>query len=106
MYFDVLENLDKESAVDGTPRNALINQACEYYIKQLDEERSDAALGRAQECTPNSSLPNQVTVELTPKMLEQLVFVANTLGYSKDRVAKILLEKAVEDYFKRPFAYL
>lgn len=105
MYFDVLEILDKESAVDGMPRNALINQACEYYCKQLDEERRGTVMGKARKCTPNGSITNQVTAELTPKRYEQLVFIASTLGYSIDHAAKILLERAVVDYFGRPFAY-
>ncbi|MEE1205203.1 MAG: hypothetical protein UHO69_03950 [Prevotella sp.] len=106
MYFDVLENLDKESAVDGTPRNALINQACEYYIKQLDEERSDAALGRAQECTPNSSLPNQVTAQLDAGAMKNLEFIAKGMGCTLEIAAEVLLDRAVTEYFRRPFSCL
>lgn len=106
MYYDVLENLDKEAAVDGTPRNQLINQACDYYCKQLDNEREERVFGAQDKCTPALSTVNQVTAELTPEKFEQLVFIANTLGRSKESLAKILLERAVEDYFERPFAYL
>lgn len=106
LYHDVLENLDKEAAIDGTPRNALINQACEYYVHQLDEERSDAALGRAQECTPNSSLPNQVTAELTVGAWENLQHIARGMGCTVDVAAEHLLERAVREYDGRPFAYL
>lgn len=106
MYFDVLENLDKESAVDGTPRNALINQACEYYVQQLEEERSDAALGRDQERTPKSSMSNQVTAELTVGVWENLQHIARGMGCTVDVAAEHLLERAVSEYYGRPFAYL
>lgn len=106
MYFDVLENLDKESAVDGTPRNALINQACEYYCKQLDEERREAASGKALKCTPSANRMGWVQAELTAGRYEQLEFIARTLGCSVDHAAELLLERAVKDYDGRPFAYL
>lgn len=106
MYFDVLENLDKESAVDGTPRNALINQACEYYCKQLDEERREAASGKALKCTPNSSMANQVTAELTTDAWENLQHIAQGMGCTVDVAAAHLLERAVREYDGRPFAYL
>lgn len=106
MYFDVLENLDKESAVDGTPRNQLINQACEYYCKQLDEERRGTVMGKARKCTPSCSTANQVTAELTAGRYEQLEFIARSLGCDVDRAAELLLERAIKDYDGRPFAYL
>lgn len=37
--------LDKEAYVSGVKRNRLINQACDFYIKHLDEERSNKAIG-------------------------------------------------------------
>lgn len=106
MYFDVLEQLDKESSVDGIPRNQLINQACEYYVQQLDEERRGVASTPGQECTPNSSLPNQVTAELTSGAWENLQHIARGMGCSVDVAAEHLLERAVREYDGRPFAYL
>lgn len=106
MYFDVLENLDKESAVDYTPRNQLINQACEYYCKQLDEERRVAVLGKARECTPNTGMANQVTAELTAGAWENLQHIARGMGCTVDVAAEHLLERAVREYDSRPFAYL
>lgn len=106
LYHDVLENLDKEAAIDGTPRNALINQACEYYVHQLDEERSDAALGRSQECTPNSSLPNQVTAQLESGAMKNLEFIAKGMGCTLEIAAEVLLDRAVTEYFRRPFSCL
>lgn len=106
MYFDVLKQLDKEAAVGYTPRNQLINQACEYYCKQLDEERREAVLGKARECTPNSSLSNQVTAELTTGAWENLQHIARGMGCSVDVAAELLLERAVREYDVRPFAYL
>lgn len=106
MYFDVLENLDKESAVDGTPRNTLINQACEYYVQQLDEERREASSGRARECTPNVSMANCVTVELNTGVAQNLQYIAKQMGCTVDIAAEILLDRAVTEYGKRPFSYL
>lgn len=106
MYFDVLEQLDKEASVDGTPRNQLINQACEYYVQQLDEERRGAASTPGQECTPNSSLSNQVTAELTHGAWENLQHIARGMGCTVDVAAEHLLERAVMEYDGRPFAYL
>lgn len=106
MYFDVLEALDKESSVDGTPRNQLINQACEYYIKQLDEERREASSVKALECTPSANRMGLVRAELTAGRYEQLEFIARSLGCDVDRAAELLLERAVKDYDGRPFAYL
>lgn len=34
-----LAALDAECNVTGVKRNRLINQACDFYIKHLDEER-------------------------------------------------------------------
>lgn len=34
-----LEALDMECNVTGVKRNRLINQACDFYIKYLDDER-------------------------------------------------------------------
>lgn len=34
-----LAELDKECNVTGVKRNRLINQACDFYIKYLDDER-------------------------------------------------------------------
>lgn len=106
MYFDVLEALDKESSVDGTPRNQLINQACEYYCKQLDDERREAASSKAFECTPILKRMGWVHAELTAGRYEQLEFIARSLGCDVDRAAELLLERAVKDYDGRPFAYL
>lgn len=106
MYFDVLENLDKESAIDGTPRNALINQACEYYAQQLDEERREAASGKALKCTPSANRIGWVQAELTTGRYEQLEFIARSLGCGVDHAAELLLERAIKDYDGRPFAYL
>lgn len=106
MYFDVLEQLDKEASVDGTPRNQLINQACEYYVQQLDEERRCVASTPGQECTPKSSLSNQVTAELTSGALENLQHIARGMGCTVDVAAEHLLERAVREYDGRPFAYL
>lgn len=106
MYFDVLENLDKESAVDGTPRNALINQACEYYVQQLDEERRGVVSTPGQECTLNSGFSNQVTAELTSGAWENLQHIARGMGCTVDVAAEHLLERAVREYDGRPFAYL
>ena len=106
MYFDVLEQLDKEAATDGTPRNQLINQACEYYCKQLDEERREAAYGKARECTPSAICRGWVRAELTAGRYEQLEFIARSLGCDVDRAAELLLERAIKDYDGRPFAYL
>lgn len=106
MYFDVLEQLDKESATDGTPRNQLINQACEYYCKQLDDERREAASGKALQCTPSANRTGWVQAELTAGRYEQLEFIARSLGCDVDRAAELLLERAVNDYNGRPFAYM
>jgi hypothetical protein len=106
MYFDVLEQLDKESSVDGIPRNRLINQACEYYVQQLDEERRGVASTPERECTPNSSLPNQVTAELTSGAWENLQHIARGMGCTVDVAAEHLLERAVREYDGRPFTYL
>lgn len=106
LYNDVLDMLDKESSVDGMPRNRLINQACEYYLKQLDEERSDISLDKARECTLNSSMSNQVTVELTTVAWENLQHIARGMGCTVDVAAEHLLERAVREYDMRPFSYL
>lgn len=106
MYFDVLEDLDKEAAVDDTPRNQLINQACEYYCKQLDEERREAAYGKALMCTPSANAMGWVQAELTAGRYEQLEFIARSLGCDVDRAAELLLERAIKDYNGRPFSYL
>lgn len=106
LYHDVLENLDKEAAIDGTPRNALINQACEYYVHQLYEERRDAALGRAQGCTPNVDMVNQVTAELTVEAMQYLQHIARGLGCDHNRAATLLLTRAVIEYDTRPFSYI
>ena len=106
MYFDVLEQLDKEAAVDYTPRNQLINQACEYYCKQLDEERRETVLGKTRECTPNAGMPDQVTVYLTGDAWKKLRHIADGMGFRPDQAAELLLERAVRDYDKRPFSYL
>lgn len=106
LYHDVLEDLDKEAAVDGTPRNALINQACKYFCKQLDEERLDTAAGLVRKCTPNAGMSNQVTAELTVGAWENLQHIARGMGCSVDVAAEHLLERAVREYDGRPFAYL
>lgn len=106
MYFDVLEQLDKEASVDGTPRNQLINQACEYYVQQLDEERREASSSKALKCTPSANRMGWVQAELTAGRYEQLEFIARSLGCDVDRAAELLLERAVKDYNGRPFAYM
>lgn len=106
MYFDVLEQLDKESSVDGTPRNQLINQACEYYVQQLDEERRGVASTPGQECTPKSSLPNQVTAQLDAGAMKNLEFIAKGMGCTLEIAAEVLLDRAVTEYFRRPFSCL
>ena len=106
MYFDVLEGIDKESSVDGIPRNALINQACEYYVKQLDEERREAASGQARECTPNIDKATQVTAELDAVAMKNLEFIAKGMGCTLEIAAKVLLDRAVTEYFRRPFSCL
>lgn len=106
MYYDVLEEIDKEAAVDGTPRNQLINQACKYYCKQLDEERREAAYGQARGCTPSENQRGWVRAELTAGRYEQLEFIARVLRCDVDNAAELLLERAVMDFDGRPFAYL
>lgn len=106
MYYDVLENLDKEAAMDGTPRNQIINQACEYYCKQLDEERREAVLGKDRECTLSETRKGWVRAELTTGEYEQLEFIARALGCDIDRAAELLLERAIKDYDGRPFSYM
>ena len=106
MYFDVLDNLDKEAAVDGTPRNALINQACEYYISQLDEERMQSVTTAALRCTPTPDAKGWVSAELTAGRYEQLEFIAKSMGCDVDRAAELLLERAIKEYNGRPFSFL
>lgn len=106
MYYDVLENLDKEAAVDGMPRNQLINQACDYYCKQLDEEREGRIFGAQDKCTPTLSSSNQATVELTQSAWENLQHIARGRGYSVDLTAGLLLERAIIEYDSRPFSFL
>lgn len=106
MYFDVLEQLDKEAAVDGTPRNALINQACEYYVQQLDDERREAASGKARECTRCVKFDERVCTIVSTNVAEKLEHIARGLGCYPDRAAALLLERAVMEYDDRPFAYM
>lgn len=106
LYHDVLENLDKEAATDGTPRNALINQACEYFVKQLDEERLETVSGRARECTHCTRFDERVCTIVSTSTAEKLQHIARGLGCDSDRAAALLLERAVLEYDGRPFSYL
>lgn len=105
MYYDVLENLDKEAAVDCTPRNQLINQACDYYCKQLDDERKERVLGAQDKCTPALSMANRVTAELNAEAIQNLQFIAKGMGCTTDIAAEVLLDRAIAEYFRRPFSW-
>lgn len=45
MDHHTLVALDQEAYVSGVKRNRLINQACDFYIKHLDEERTNLIHG-------------------------------------------------------------
>ena len=45
MDHHTLVALDQEAHVSGVKRNRLINQACDFYIKHLDEERYNSIHG-------------------------------------------------------------
>lgn len=106
MYFDVLEQLDKEASVDGTPRNQLINQACEYYVKQLDEERLEASSGKARECTHCVKFDERICTVVSTTVAEKLQHIARGLGCDSDTAAMMLLDRAVREYDSRPFSFM
>lgn len=115
-----LHKVEAEQSVSGIKKNALINMALEWYLDELDEERSRVAHGSAD----SSIYSNQATAQMfagykegntldsflikhmTCGEIDELSHISRQMGATLESITEKALQHFIEDYKKRPFAWL
>lgn len=106
---EVISDLDWECAATGRKRNRCINEAVAQWTarqeinrkrKHFDDDDMEAYDGAALK-TGKYILDN-----LTGEQYEQIRFSAKGVGCTPEHLMYRLIERSLEDFKKRPFAYL
>lgn len=104
---DVANMLDEEMAASGTKRNALINLAARWYITALDDARRAHTHGATGEHgTMSTSHERLLTDTLSPSQLAKLHHVATALNVSVDELVERLVHKLLDEFDRKPMAYM
>lgn len=105
----VSEILEKECERYGRKRNRLINIAVEKYIQACEQEREDGYRRSAGEVPAPVGADDPIKYILSglPRGdVEDFRFISRQLGASRPDIIRKLIKDFIDDYKKRPFAYL
>lgn len=106
---EVIRLIDEEAYMSGRKRNRLINDAVVHYVRHLDEERRRRAMGcggSALEPGRAEAIGKYILDNLTIGEHENIHFTARALGTTEEDLMLRLIRRGIEDYHRRPFAYL
>lgn len=105
----ILDMVEAEQAVSGVKKNALINMALKWYLDELDEERSRKTHGSAASkyiLQSGSTLDSFLAKHMTCGEVDELNHICRQMGVTIDGITEKVLRHFIEDYRKRPFAWL
>lgn len=104
---DVANAIAEEERASATKRNAIINLAVAWYLRELDDARRlhcnnvYTEGGRAA-----YSHERLLTNGLTCQQLSKLHHICSSLNVSVDELVERLLDRLLESYDDRPMLYL
>lgn len=103
----VMRELDLECAASGQKRNGVINKAIRWYITALDDaRRAQAQGGTGVDGTVSASHEQLLVASLTASELSKLRHIATALNVSVDELVERLLYKLLDEFDRKPMAYM
>lgn len=105
----ILDKVEAEQDVSGIKKNALINMALKWYLDELDEERSRVAHGTPGQkyiLQSGNTLDSFLAKHMTCGEVDELNHICRQMGASLESITEKVLRHFIEDYRKRPFAWL
>jgi len=106
---EALQLLDEEASRSGRKRNRLLNDAVRHYVSFLDEARRREADDRQGVDTQHgraAEVGKYILDHLTIGEHENIHFTARGIGTSEEDLLLRLIRRGIEEFSRRPFAYL